>query len=205
MKTSQVLYLGSSSQSRQMLLKQARIPFTLVTQSADEAQCDWKQGLKDVVTSIALHKMAHCQLPAGKEGDTCFVLTADTLTQDSHGVIQGKPADATDAIAKLKAVRDGVVTTGTAFCLEKKLFKGGSWVMQEQIIGYAQAEYLFQVPDAWLDAYLADSLGLSGSGAIGIEEYGNLFLKALNGSYSAVIGLPLFELRQALEKLGFFS
>ena len=31
------------------------------------------------------------------------------------------------------------------------------------------------------------------------------FLKELNGSYTAIVGLPLYEVREALEKLGFFS
>jgi len=40
-------------------------------------------------------------------------------------------------------------------------------------------------------------------GAGMVEGFGASFLKSINGSYSAVIGLPLFELRDALKKLDF--
>ena len=45
------------------------------------------------------------------------------------------------------------------------------------------------------------SSDLCGAGVI--EGIGQAFLKNINGSYTAVIGLPLFELRQALKKIGF--
>ncbi len=43
------------------------------------------------------------------------------------------------------------------------------------------------------------------SGAVAIEDYGAQFLKTVDGSHSAIIGLPLFELREALDELGFFD
>ena len=199
------LYLSSSSQSRQMLLNQAQIPFTLIKQSADESKCDWHLSLPEVVKNIAQYKMAHSIMPDGKEGDVCFVLTADTLTLDAHDTIQGKPTDRQDAIKKLRAIRDGFVTAGTAFCLERKKYSDGRWHTQERIVEYVKAEYLFQVPDECIDAYLDQSVGLAASGAIGIETYGGQFLKEIRGSYTAVVGMPLFELRLSLEKLGFYS
>ena len=75
-----ILYLGSTSKSRQRLLKEASIPFQLVGQSVDETLCDWNRPLSQLVETIAIYKMEHIILPDGKkEGDYCFVLTADTL------------------------------------------------------------------------------------------------------------------------------
>lgn len=204
MKTTSILYLGSSSLSRQMLLRQAGIPFTLLKQSADETQCDWNLPLPDVVKNIALYKMEHCLMPSGTDGERCFVLTADTLSVDARGCIQGKPTDKADAIAKLRAIRDGSVTTGTAFCLERKIYRGGSWITEERIVEFVKAEYLFNVPEAWIETYLQSFEGQLGTASINIEESGNLFLKEIKGSYSTVVGLPLYELRLALEKLGFY-
>jgi len=205
MKSRNVLYLGSSSASRRTLLEQAKIPFTVIEQSADETKCDWNLSLPEVVKNIAQYKMAHSIVPAGKEGDICFVLTGDTLTVDAQGAIQGKPTGREDAIKKIKDVRNGWVTTGTAFCLERREYKDGSWHTQDQIVTYVKAEYRFEVPDAWIDTYLDNSVGLKGTAGIGIEAYGGQFLKDIRGSYTAVVGMPLFELRQALEKLGFYS
>lgn len=204
MKTNHVLLLGSKSQSRQTLLRQAAIPFMLVDQDADETACDWNLPLPKVVESIALHKMEHVIVPDGKEGDVCFVLTADTLSQDAQGAIHGKPTDRDDAVAKIKAARGGM-RTGTAFCLDRKICKSGKWVVDERIQQYVQASYEFAVPDAWIDTYLEQSYGLICSGAIAIEEYGGLFLKSVEGSYTTIVGLPLYELRQALQEIGFFK
>lgn len=197
-----LLLLGSTSASRQKLLSDAKIPYTLVHQSADESQCDWGLPLQQLVESIALYKMEHLKMPAGKEGERVFVLTADTLSQDSTGAISGKPIDKDDAIAKIKAARNGM-RTGTAFCLDKKIFNAGSWQVERRIIRFVDAHYCFSIPDVWIERYLSHSLGLKASGAIAIEEYGSLFLESVQGSYTTIVGLPLFQVRQALEELGF--
>src|SRR5579863_6185861 len=94
------LYFGSKSEPRKMLLEEARIPFTVVSQNADESQCDWGLPLPQLVLSIAIYKMQHVILPDGMhEGDICFVLTADTMSHDKMGTIHGKPVDRVDAIA----------------------------------------------------------------------------------------------------------
>lgn len=41
------------------------------------------------------------------------------------------------------------------------------------------------------------------AGAVTIEEFGMQFVKEIHGSYSNIIGLPLFEVRHALKTLGF--
>lgn len=199
------LLLGSKSYSRKMLLTQAQIPFTLLEQNADETRCDWKLPLPLLVAQIALLKMGHVIIPDGKnEGQICFVLTADTMSQDSNGVIHGKPVDRVDAIAKIKAAAHGNYLC-TAFCLDKRIWKSGRWQLQKRIQEVVAAEYLFIIPDQWIDRYLQKSIALQTSGAIAIEEFGVQFLKTVQGSYSTIVGLPMFELRQALEQVDFFT
>lgn len=200
---SNTLLLASSSASRQQLLRDAHIPFTLVTQTADETECDWNLPLPQVVANIARYKMAHVQLPAGVEGEICYVVTADTLSEDSKGTLSGKPKDLADAIQQIKIARDGMCT-GTAFCLDRKIYRNGTWEIDQRVERYVDAHYKFIIPDIWLDVYLKTSLGLACSSAIDIEWYGGLFLQSVNGSYTAIVGLPLFELREALEEVGFF-
>lgn len=197
------LYLASTSASRKMLLTQARIPFTVIQQSADESQCDWNLPLQQVVENIALYKMEHALVPQGQENDICYLLTADTLTLNSQGGIEGKPVDRADAIKKLQSARDGA-RTGTAFCLDRRLFRNGDWHMQKRVMRFVQADYRFNVPDDQLDFYL-DTIGFWGSCAIAIEDFGAQFLETVNGSYTTIVGLPMYELRQELIALGFFS
>ena len=199
-----ILYFGSKSQSRRMLLQESQIPFVTVSQDADESRCDWGLPLPQLVLSITLYKMQHVILPDGAhEGDVCYVLTADTMSHDKAGVIHGKPVDRADAIAKIKATAAGSFLC-TAFCLDRKVWRFGEWVLEDRVAQIVSAEFIFAVPDSWIDTYLEKTPFLDVSGGIAVEKFGNQFLKTVQGSYSTIIGLPLFELREALEKLGFF-
>lgn len=203
--TKNILYFGSKSQSRRLLLEESRIPFVCVDQEADESQCDWGLPLPQLVLSIALHKMEHVIIPDGKhEGDVCFVLTADTMSHDKTGTIHAKPVDRSDAIAKIKATRQGSFLC-TGYCLDKKVWRNNTWEVQERIADVVSAEFIFYIPDNWIDIYLDAIPFLNVSGGIAVEYYGNQFLKTVSGSYSTIIGLPMFELREGLERLGFFE
>jgi septum formation protein len=200
-----ILYFGSKSKPRRMLLEEAQIPFIVVEQEADESRCDWTLPLPQLVLSIALYKMQHVVLPDGKhEGDICFVLTADTMSHDKAGKINGKPVDRADAIAKIQAARDGSFLC-TAFCLERRVWQNNQWITQVHATDIVSADFIYYVADEWIDYYLDRTPFLDVSGAIAVENFGNQFLKTVNGSYSTIIGLPLFELREALEKFSFFK
>ena len=204
-----IILLGSKSKSRQRLLSEASIPFKIIEQSVDETILDWNLPLNDLVESIAVYKMEHIILPMGaNENETIFVLTADTLGLDSNGNINGKPKDKADAISKIKSYRNGA-ETGTAFCLDKKIWKNNNWVLDSRIIRFVSAKYLFYVPDNWIERYLQLSIAAGihysqVSGAVAIEEFGAQFLKTVEGSYTAIVGLPMYELRESLEELKFW-
>lgn len=200
-----ILLLGSKSYSRKLLLDFARIPYHVIEQDADETQCDWKLAMPQVVANIARYKMEHVVMPQGNaQGQISFVLTADTLSQEKDGTVGGKPANLDDAIAKIRRARAGM-RTGTAFCLDRRIWQNGQWQVDRRIEQYVQAEYIFDIPEAWIDRYIANTIALSASQAIAIEEYGAQFLKEVHGSYSTIVGLPLFEVREALEKIHFFE
>ncbi|MBT3455721.1 hypothetical protein HN446_01525 [bacterium] len=205
MKTKHVLLLASGSDSRKNLLEESGIPFKVITQNADESKCDWTLPIEQLVVEIARLKMEHAILPEAKEGDVCFVVTADTMGKDPEGKIHGKPVDRYDAIEKLKGLRNGPVVTVSAFCLNKNVFKDGKWKTIERKEVCSSAEHFFMVPDKWIDTYLEKSWGYKGSGAIAIEHFGEQFSKDIKGSYSTIRGLPLFELRETLEELGFYE
>ena len=198
------LFLGSKSQSRQELLKSAQIPYKIVNQDADETVCDWDVPFAEIVKSIASYKMEHVVLPAGQDGDGCFVLTADTMTCNTDGSINGKPVDRADAIKKIKSAKEGAVT-GTAFCLERKIWRNNDWHTEQRIERYAHGYCSFDVPSQWLEIYLAQPFIFSSAGAIFIEGFGAQFVREFSGSYTAIIGLPMFELRESLTEIGFFD
>ncbi len=199
-----ILYLASKSASRKKLLERAGIAFEIIGQDADESQCDWSQDLQSVVQNIAMHKMNHIIMPAGKEGQIAFVLTADTLSVDTTGAIRGKPADEQEALMMLESASGPDNRCGTAFCIEKKVFENGEWHTHRRIVKYAQASYDFYIPHEYRKKYLYDTGAMEAAGAIKIEDAPQ-FVRSINGSYTAIVGLPMFELWQGLQEMGFFN
>lgn len=200
-----ILLLASNSKSRKNLLTKSGIPFLEIGHAADEDAVEKTLTLNEQVAAIASLKMNHAQLPKGQEGQIVFVLTADTMGQDKAGVIHGKPKDYADAVAKIKALSTlQEYTTATGFCVTKQIYNNGAWQVVETISDVISATYQFSIPEQWVEKYIAQGSVLTCSGAIEIEGYGQQFLKTVNGSYSTIEGLPLFELRQALEVIGFF-
>lgn len=182
------------------------IPFEVVGHQANEEACGWELPLEKLVETIATAKSEHVIIPdhADKQ-KSVFVLTADSLCCDSRGKIHGKPQSRDDAIAKIKAL-NGKGKVSSAFCLERKFFEDNSWIAQERILKTVTADYEFDLPDSWIDRYLQNvPFYMNISGGITIDGYGAQFLKSINGSYSTILGLPVFEVRQALEKIGFFE
>jgi len=201
---SKILYLASSSRSRQVLLEEARIPFECIGHGADEEAADRALPFLGLLQQIARDKMDYALLKPGMyEGQEIFVLSADSMGYDAQGVVHGKPTDREDAIKKIKSLGDKAVT-GTAYCLDKKRWNGSSWIVIERQERVVEAGYRFVIPDHWIDRYLEHSWAMIASGAIAVEFYGAQFLEWIDGSYTTVMGLPMFELRQDLEKLGFF-
>ncbi len=201
MKYNAPLYLASQSRMRRVLLKQACIPFSLLEQSADEADCDWNEEPLIVASSIARYKMDHVILPT--DGHDCYVITADTICVDSKGAIHGKPVDHADAIKMLKLWREGALVI-TGFCIDKKSYTNSTWYTTERIEEVVTTEIDFSIPDEWLKEYLKRTSFMDCSGAMTEEDYGFQFVKSIHGSYSNIIGLPLFEVRKALMAMDFF-
>jgi septum formation protein len=228
-----ILYLASQSPSRKRLLQEAGIPFQVLEQSANEQACDWTLPLEQLVESIAVHKMeslcmqgrmdstslrfAHHERPLAlspsalriNSGEGCentiWVLTADTLGADAQGRIYAKPNDYQDAVNQLKSQRDQWVRVATGFCIERKRFEAGRWQTEERFSQTVISQILFSIEDHEIDEYIEVVGALKCAGSIAIDGFGGQYFKALNGSYSSVIGLPLYEVRQALKKTGFFD
>lgn len=222
------LYLASQSKSRQRLLKDSGLAFKIASQNADEKAFDHNLPLQDLVTAIAISKMDHVVLPAGTENEICYVIAADTLGKNYLGQTCTKPKDKNEAIEMLKSYRKGA-KTGTGFCIDRKIWRkpghfdelrinsasgeeglSSAWQIDKRIVGFASAEYIFDISDDEFERYFDLSLKagvhyLNVSGGVAIEEFGDQYLKSINGSYTAVVGLPMYEIRVALKDLGFFT
>lgn len=200
-----ILYLASGSLHRKKLLEAACIPFQAIDQDADESHCSLQQPLQNIVCQLAQLKMQHVHYPVVLVGTISFFLTADTLTLDAFGNIYGKPADREDAKRTIRACRAGGIIVGTGFCLERKIYTQSGWKVQASVVDYDQGVCFIDVPETFLDLYLDTIPFLTLSGGMSIQGIGEQFLKQMQGSYSAILGLPMFKVRQALSDLGFYK
>lgn len=201
------LLLASRSPSRRALLDAAQIPYVLYEHAIDERAIPWSLPLEQLVLIIARQKMEAVEYstPPLSRDSLLFILTADTLTQNYDGTICGKPSSYEDAVEMLAAFRDKESRIATGFRIERRIWNEGAWrtemVHEETVIGTC----LFSVPEHNVAEYLAKVPALSCAGGMAIEEYGLQFTRHVAGSYSAIIGLPLYEVRVALNTMGFFK
>lgn len=205
-----LLYLGSQSKTRQYLLQIAKIPYHVVPHCSDECGVDASGSFDDYVLSIAKHKMEHITLPPSISGEI-FALTADTLMRIARTKqVLGKPQDKADAKKMLLSQCGETIELATGCCLDKKIYRDNQWVTLESIHWVTSATLEFCVEEKYIDTYLQElphALHVCGAGMIrnigSDQDFGLNFLKSINGSYTTVLGLPLFELRANLKQLGF--
>ena len=203
-----VLYLASQSRGRRNLLETAQIPHQVIEHKSDECGFEGTRSFEKYVLAIAKHKMEHVVLPNSEkiESDEIFVLTADTLMRTSETKkILGKPKDKDHAKSMLKLLCKEKIELVTACCLDKKIFIDDFCKTIEKEHWTNTSFIEFCVEKDFREIYLEklpQAMGACGAGII--EDFGMNFLKTIKGSYSSVIGLPLFELREKLQKLGFF-
>jgi septum formation protein len=202
-----ILYLGSQSQARQRLLEFAKINYALLSHGSDEIVDHTQGSFEENVLAIAQHKMQTLILPdkTSVASDYLFALTADTLVRNTKtGEVLGKPESREQAVEMLAIERDAPIQVVTGCCLEKFCYEQGRWQQQEKVHWATGAIVEFYIDIDEVDQYLdAFPFILQCSGAGTVEDHGLSYLKSVNGSYTAVMGLPLYELRQALKQLRF--
>ena len=198
------LFLASHSRTRQHLLTSAQLPCTIIEHHADERSIMWDSSIHEMVIRLALLKMEHVAMPVGYENELVFVLTADTLIADAGGKLYGKPHDYAEATRMIRALRD-YAHIATGFCLEKKQYIDMAWKTVHRVTQVQDGTCISDIPDKWIDYYLARTDYTSLAGALAIDNVGALFIKEIRGSYGAILGLPMAELRIALTNSGFFE
>jgi len=200
------LFLASSSQSRQQLLRDAGFSFEILKTSAESEPFETTASLEQNVKAAAIFKAKTVVLPTPKDSpQTICVITADTLIADVAENILQKPADLAHAHEQLRQLRAGMCTIGTAVVIQKLAHsRDNDWKRIESEYIYSESHAEFYVPDEQFDAYFSQlpfALHACGSGII--ESFGAQFLKSFQGSYTGALGLSMFEVAAALKKLGY--
>ena len=188
MTKSPVICLASMSPRRRGLLAQIGVPHTVLAAHVDESLLP-EESPGDYVARLARLKATTVR----DRGEALPVLAADT-TVVLDGVAYGKPADRADGLAMLArlAGRTHDVLTAVALATQRgvALRVNVSSVRFRNIDGSEIERY-------WETGEPRDK-----AGGYAIQGYGAVFVAALGGSYSAVMGLPLLETAELLRDAG---
>ena len=178
------LILASQSPRRHELLGHLKIPFKVIASSCEEKSDERDPAL--LAKSLAMQK-AHAVAQLCQKEKNPFIVAADTIVVKGEEVF-GKPKDQSDSRRMLVALggcRHQVIT-GVAFYYREKNGKWGEHLFSQQtIVEFAQ------VTEDLLRLYLDSLESLDKAGAYGIQGQALLFIKAIEGSYSNVVGFPL--------------
>ncbi|MBY6019117.1 Maf family protein [Ferrimonas balearica] len=182
------LYLASSSPRRQQLLSQLGFDFEILTPDIDETPLP-NEAPEKLVERLAREK-AEAGLALAKAPRP--VLGSDTIVV-LDGRILGKPRDRADALATLASLsgRRHQVMTAIALALPEGT--------RSQVIT-TQVEFC-ELSEAQIAAYWDSGEPADKAGSYGIQGLGGNFVRAIHGSYSAVVGLPLVETRELIQSL----
>jgi septum formation protein len=189
-KSARFIYLASGSPRRRELLRQIGVPFRVIGAELDETARSGESAAA-YVSRLAEAK-AEMGWKAGRD-PTAPVLAADTAVV-LDGEILGKPADMKAAIAMLLKLsgRAHEVLTGVAL-------RTAAGVKLE----VSRSSVSFRTVDPQeARAYWDTGEPRDKAGAYAIQGYAAVFIAALHGSYSGVMGLPLFETAELLRAAG---
>jgi septum formation protein len=185
------ILLASGSPQRRALLAQIGVRHAVRPVDVDETPAAG-EAAADFVLRLALAK-ARAALADAPPTERPPVLAADTAVV-VDGAILGKPRDRTDALAMLARLsgRRHEVLTGVA------LIAAG---IERTALSASRVRFR-AVSAAEAAAYWASGEPADKAGGYAIQGLGALFIAELAGSYSGVMGLPLFETAELLGAAG---
>ncbi|MBU1330519.1 MAG: septum formation inhibitor Maf [Gammaproteobacteria bacterium] len=182
------LYLASGSPRRRELLTQIGVPFRTQIAPIDE------NALPGEAPGVYVERLARAKAQAGLDAlgspEQAVVLGADTAVV-LDGRILGKPCDQDDALETLRALSGRTHQVLTAVALV-------SCERVESRVVVSEVSFR-PLRDAELAAYWASGEPCDKAGSYGIQGLAAVFVSRLQGSYSAVVGLPLCETAEMLE------
>jgi septum formation protein len=184
------LILASGSPARRDLLARAGYGFDVLPANIDEPSGDDFPNARSLVQHTAWLKAA----AVAPRVDSGIVLAADTVGW-LHGQAIGKPADEADARRILRMLAGTEHQLWTGVCLLRR--PDDLQLAWQEVSRVAMAP----LPDAELDAYLANRTWQGCSGAYAIQEDDDPYVRVVDGSTSNVIGLPMEITARALQWL----
>ena len=188
MSSSYDLILASSSPRRKDFITKLGLNFQIVKPDADETVLVGESA-SDYVKRMANEK---ANIVAALHSND-IVLAADTIVVCDNRIL-GKPVNSEDAKNILRLLSGRTHEVMTAVCI----IKG-----DEEIEIFEVTKVTFApLTEELIDTYVASGECDDKSGAYAVQGIGAMLIQKVEGSVSSVVGLPICQVRCALEKLG---
>lgn len=188
MSSSYDLILASSSPRRKDFITKLGLNFQIVKPDADESVLVGESA-SDYVKRMANEK---ANIVAALHSND-IVLAADTIVVCDNRIL-GKPVNREDAKNILRLLSGRTHEVMTAVCI----IKG-----DEEIEIFEVTKVTFApLTEELIDTYVASGECDDKSGAYAVQGIGAMLIQKVEGSVSSVVGLPICQVRCALEKLG---
>lgn len=197
------IYLASQSPRRQELLKQIGVRFEMLAPDPSEDSesieipfphekaLAYVERVTIAKSKAALARWQKIGLPWAP------ILCADTtvsLPYSQDGQILGKPRDVADATRILSMLSGKTHEVLTAVALTIKPSDEPICLVQVSEVEFAS------LSSEQIAAYVASKEPFGKAGAYGIQGLGGSLIPSIRGSYSGIMGLPLFETSQLLDR-----
>ena len=207
------IYLASQSPRRQELLTQIGVKFELLLADASEDAESLETQLPNEPALVYVKRVTLAKLTAAKqrlltkqlkqELPSAPILCADTTValtlEDGKEIILGKPQDHQDAkrILQLLSGKTHQVHTAVAVLSNPEINDD-----QPKLLVSSSQVTFKALTDEEINAYILTNEPTGKAGAYGIQGIGGCLISSISGSYSGIMGLPLFETSQLLNETG---
>ena len=187
------LFLASKSEARRRMLERAGVPFELVDVPSDEEGA--KRDLAGLDARAVAERLAELKAGAARAGG--LVLGADQTLELDDGTILGKPRDREDLAAQLRRMRGRTHRLHSAAAIVED--GATAWRAYESV-----ALTVRRFSDDFLARYIEAEYAAVrwNAGGYRIEGPGVQLFERVEGSYFAILGLPLLPLLDYLRSRG---
>ncbi len=186
--SSRKLILASASPRRSELLKQIDVDFRVVAADIDEQVREGEEPAAYVLRVAREKAVAVLH----EEGGDLPVLAADTAVV-LDGQIMGKPRHRGSAAAMLKQLSGRTHEVYSAVTLA---------ISEQEVydqLNVTRVSFAILEPE-WIEAYLESGDSMDKAGAYGVQGRAAEKISRIEGSFSGVMGLPLYETSQLLQR-----
>ena len=195
-----MIYLASQSPRRRQLLEQLGVGYELLLPGDEEDAEGMEAVLPGEAPLAYVKRVTHLKLQAALKRrkarglKAAPVLCSDTTVALGRQIL-GKPADAKDAARMLSALSGQThrVLTAVSVGTDKK---------QVQVVSISKVRFATMTP-AQIKAYVANGEPMGKAGAYAVQGRAAAFIEHISGSYSGIMGLPVFETAQLLREFGY--